>query len=46
VRPLAGKLKGFHRLRAADFRIIFEIDRKNKGIGVYIIPLESEFIIK
>lgn len=37
VRPLAGKLKGFYRLRIADFRIIFELDRINKRIGIHLI---------
>jgi len=39
VRPLVGKLRGFHRLRVGDNRIIFELDRENKRIGVLaIIP--------
>lgn len=37
VRPLIGKLKGFYRLRVGDFRIIFELDRQNKRIGVHVI---------
>jgi mRNA interferase RelE/StbE len=37
VRPLTGKLKGFYRLRVGDFRIIFELDRQNKRIGVNVI---------
>jgi len=37
VKPLTGKLKGFYRLRVADFRIIFELDRKNKRIGVHVV---------
>jgi len=37
IRPLTGKLRGFYRLRVGDFRIIFELDRRNKRIGVHII---------
>ena len=37
VRPLVGKLKGFYRLRIGGFRIIFELDRENKRIGVLLI---------
>lgn len=37
VRPLIGKLRGFYRLRMGDFRIIFELDRKKKRIGIHII---------
>ena len=37
VRPLSGKLKDFYRLRVADFRVIFELDRKNRRIGIHII---------
>ena len=37
VRPLLGKLKGYYRLRVADHRIIFELDKRDKRIGVHII---------
>jgi mRNA-degrading endonuclease RelE of RelBE toxin-antitoxin system len=37
VKPLIGKLRGFHRLRLGDFRIIFELDRKKRRIGIHII---------
>ncbi len=37
VRPLVGKLKGYYRLRIADHRIIFELDKRDKRIGVHII---------
>jgi mRNA interferase RelE/StbE len=37
VRPLAGKLKGFYRLRCGDFRMIFEIDREGKRIGILAV---------
>lgn len=37
VRPLAGKLRGFYRLRVSGYRIIFELDRINKLIGVHLI---------
>jgi mRNA-degrading endonuclease RelE of RelBE toxin-antitoxin system len=37
VRPLIGKLRGFHRLRIGDFRIIFELDRKKRRIGFHVI---------
>lgn len=37
VRPLIGKLSGFYRLRIGDFRIIFELDRKERRIGIHII---------
>ena len=34
VRPLEGKLKGFHRLRVGEYRIIFELDLENKRLGL------------
>lgn len=37
IRSLTGKLRGFYRLKVADFRVIFELDRKNRRIGVHII---------
>jgi len=37
IRPLMGKLKGYYRLRVADYRIIFELDKRDKRIGVHII---------
>jgi len=37
VKPLIGKLRGFYRLRIGDFRIIFELDRKKRRIGIHII---------
>ncbi|MGD8536263.1 MAG: type II toxin-antitoxin system RelE/ParE family toxin [Candidatus Aminicenantes bacterium] len=37
VRPLVGKLRGFYRLRVGDKRLIFELDRENKRIGVLAI---------
>lgn len=37
VRPLAGKLRGFYRLRVGEFRLIFELDSANKRIGVLLI---------
>ena len=37
IRPLVGKLKGFYRLRMGDLRIIFELDRNSKRIGVHAI---------
>jgi len=37
VRPLLGKLRGFYRLRVGNYRIIFDIDKKNKRICVHII---------
>ncbi len=37
VRPLIGKLRGFYRLRVGGYRIIFELDKKNKRIGIHII---------
>ncbi|MBL7084382.1 MAG: type II toxin-antitoxin system RelE/ParE family toxin [Candidatus Aminicenantes bacterium] len=41
VRPLVGKLKGFYRLRVGEYRIIFELDRHNKRIGIHIIVLRG-----
>ena len=41
VRPLVGKLKGFYRLRVGEYRIIFELDRPNKRIGIHIIVLRG-----
>jgi len=37
IRPLVGQLKGFYRLRIGNMRIIFELDRNNKRIGVQAI---------
>ena len=37
VSPLAGKLKGFYRVRVGTFRMIFELDNIKKRIGVHII---------
>jgi mRNA interferase RelE/StbE len=37
VRPLVGKLRGFYRLRVGNLRIIFELDRPKKRIGVHVI---------
>ena len=37
IRPLTGKIRGCYRLMVGDFRIIFELDRRNKRIGVHII---------
>ena len=37
VRPLVGKLRGFYRLRVGGLRILFELDDKNKRIGVLLI---------
>jgi mRNA-degrading endonuclease RelE of RelBE toxin-antitoxin system len=37
VRALVGRLRGFYRIRVADLRILFEIDVKNKRIGVHMI---------
>jgi len=37
VRPLVGKLRGFYRLRVGGLRILFELDEKNKRIGVLLI---------
>ena len=37
VRPLTGKLRDFYRLRVGEFRIIFELDKVNKRIGVHLI---------
>lgn len=35
IRALVGRLRGFYRLRLAGLRILFEIDAKNKRIGVH-----------
>jgi len=43
VKPLTGKLKGFYRLRVGEFKIIFELDRTNKCIGVHIIVPSDSF---
>ena len=44
IRPLVGQLKGFYRLRIGNMRIIFELDRKNKRIGVHaIVPRGSAY---
>ena len=37
VRPLVGKLRGFHRLRVGEFRLIFELDGADRRIGVLLI---------
>jgi mRNA interferase RelE/StbE len=44
VRPLAGKLGGFYRLRIGDLRVIFEIDWTEKRIGVLaIVPRRNAY---
>ena len=44
IRPLAGQLKGFYRMRIGNLRIIFELDGNNKRIGVHaIIPRGSAY---
>jgi mRNA interferase RelE/StbE len=37
VRPLAGKLEGFYRLRIGNLRVIFEIEWTEKRIGILAI---------
>lgn len=37
IRPLIGKLRGFYRLRVGEYRVIFELDRMNKRIGIDLI---------
>lgn len=37
VKPLTGKLKGYYRLRVGDYRLILEMDRDKKRIGVLVI---------
>jgi mRNA interferase RelE/StbE len=37
IRPLEGKLEGFHRLRVGEFRLIIEFDETNKLIGAHAI---------
>lgn len=44
VRPLAGKLEGFYRLRMGDLRVIFELDWMHKRIGVLtIVPRRNAY---
>jgi len=44
VRPLAGKLKGFFRLRVGEFRAIFELDSRNKRIGILaVVPRKKAY---
>lgn len=42
VKPLIGKLRGFYRLRIGDFRIIFELDRKKRRIGIHVIVTRED----
>lgn len=37
VRSLVGRLKGYYRLRIGEDRVIFELDRPNRKIGVLVI---------
>jgi mRNA-degrading endonuclease RelE of RelBE toxin-antitoxin system len=37
IRPLEGKLRGFHRFRVGEYRLIIEFDTKNKRIGVHAV---------
>lgn len=37
VRPLTGKLRGFYRLKISELRIIFELDLRDRRIGIHII---------
>ena len=37
MRSLEGKLKGFHRFRVGEYRIIFELDRERRRIGVLAV---------
>ena len=37
VRTLIGKMRGFYRLRIGEFRIIFELDRQDRRIGIHVI---------
>ncbi len=44
IRPLVGQLKGFHRMRSGNLRIIIELDRINKRIGIHaIVPRGSAY---
>jgi len=44
VRPLAGKLRGFYKLRIGDLRVISEIDWTHKRIGVLaIVPCGNAY---
>lgn len=37
VRPLEGKLRGFHRLRVGEYRLIVEFDTEHNRIGVLAV---------
>jgi mRNA interferase RelE/StbE len=37
IRPLEGKLRGFHRLRVGEYRIIIEFDTEHKHVGVHAV---------
>ena len=44
VRTLTGKLKGFYRLSIEDFRIIFELDRIGRRIGILaVVPRKNAY---
>jgi mRNA interferase RelE/StbE len=42
VRPVIGKLRGFYRFRIGNFRIIFELDRTKKRIGIHVIVTRED----
>jgi mRNA interferase RelE/StbE len=37
IKPLAGPLKGLFRLRAGDYRIVYQIDARARI--VYVVPI-------
>lgn len=41
VRPLAGKFKGFFRLRVGELRVIFELDPQDRRIGICNDPRKT-----
>lgn len=42
VKPLTGKYKKLYRYRYGDYRIIYEVDKKNKLVSVLRVGHRSE----
>jgi mRNA interferase RelE/StbE len=42
IKPLTGPLKGFHRFRAGNYRLLYQIDPEKKLVYVVRIAHRSE----
>jgi mRNA interferase RelE/StbE len=41
-QPLSGALRGYHKLRVGDWRVIYEINRNDRMLTVHAIEHRSE----